>query len=532
MPEWTIVEDGSAFPNGLDPAVRLEEVERNLAAERELNMILKESYADLEMLYRDDAGWRRIGEEEGQFTLDGRRRITALADLFTTGNALIKRGVKLRTAYVWGQGVTVAVADDGTEGQDVAAVWQDFWDEPSNRREFTAREAQTRYERRLATGGEAFWAFPTDRLTGRVWIRNVPAGEIVDRVCNPEDEAQVWLYKRVWRAVTIDPRTGRRETKDRVTYYPALGFYPAARPDKWGGEEIRWDAPMRHVAVNVPDRDWRGIGDVLAAMPWAKMDKEFLEDLAVYMRALTRLLGQVTSPTGKAREAARAALAQAQPGELAITDPDTKLSLASKSGAQIDGETHRPFATLAAAALEVPVTMLLSDPGVTGARATAETLDQPTELMARDRREVHAELFRDIAGYVIDQAVIARRGPLRGAVTKIGDRIVVTLPEGDSRTVSVDWPEFDSTPLKDRVAAIVEADGTEKLPPVEILKLLARAFELEDVDDLIDQMTDDNGNWLDSRASGGDAAVRQHRRGGDPVDVIDPEPGADPAEEG
>lgn len=520
MPEWSIVEDGNYLPAGIDPAVRVEEMERDLAAERELNAILKESYADLEMLYRDDAGWRRIGEEEGQFTLAGRRRIAALADLYTTGNALIKRGVKLRTAYVWGQGVTVTVADDGSEGQDVAAVWTDFWEEPSNRREFTAREAQTRYERRLATGGETFWALPTDRVTGKVWIRNVPAGEIVDRVCNPEDEAQVWLYKRVWRAVVVDPATGRSETKDRTTYYPALGFYPAARPERWGGDEIRWDAPMRHVAVNVPDRDWRGIGDVLAAMPWAKMDKEFLEDLAVYMRALTRLLGQVTSPTSKARDAARAALAQAQPGELAITDPDTKLSLASKSGAQIDGETHRPFATLTAAALEVPVTMLLSDPGVTGARATAETLDQPTELMAGDRREVHSELFRDIGGYVIDQAVIARRGPLRGAVTKIGDRIVVTLPETDSRTIVVDWPEFDSTPLKDLVTAIVDADGTEKLPPVEILKLLARAFELDDVDVLIDQMTDDEGNWIDQRVSAGSDAARRFRQGDEPLDDI------------
>jgi hypothetical protein len=54
--------------------------------------------------------------------------------------------------------------------------------------------------------------------------------------------------------------------------------------------------------------------------------------------------------------------------------------MVSKSGAQIDANSSQPFATRAAAALEVPVTMLLGDPGITGARATAETLDQPTEL--------------------------------------------------------------------------------------------------------------------------------------------------------
>jgi hypothetical protein len=131
--------------------------------------------------------------------------------------------------------------------------------------------------------------------------------------------------------------------------------------------------------------------------------------------------------------------------------PGTTLSLVSKSGAQIDADSHRPFATMVAAALEVPLTMLLGDPGITGARATAETLDQPTELMARLRRRSTRSCSATSPDYVIDQAVIAPRGPLRGQVIKDGDRLVVTLPEGDDRTVEVGWPEFDSTPLKDFV---------------------------------------------------------------------------------
>lgn len=416
---------------------QLTETQTELNAERQLRQLLQESYADLEALYRDDIGWQRIGAEQSRFTPEGRAKIAALADLSATGNALIKRGVALRTSYVWGQGVTVTIRDDGAEGQDVNAVWQEFWDEPSNRRVFTSSEAQTRYERRLATGGESFWAFPTDPLTGKVRVRNVPASQVVDRVCDPEDEATVWLYKRSWTAVKVNAATGERTTEQRTTYYPALGFYPPQRPKTWGGHEIRWDAPMRPVTVNVPDGDWRGLGDVLAALPWARMDKEFLEDLAMYMRALTRILGQITAKRGPARQAAAVAMAAAQPGEFAVTDPDTKMNIVSKSGAQIDADSHRPLATMVAAALEVPLTMLLGDPGVTGARATAETLDAPTELMARLRQEVHAELFRDVADYVIDQAVIAPRGPLRGGVSKVGDRIVVELPEGDSRAIDV-----------------------------------------------------------------------------------------------
>lgn len=500
----------------------------DLRPERANYAHLAEAYADLENMYREDIGWQRIGAEATQFTPDGRKRIAELADLSITGNALIKRGVALRTAYIWGQGVAVTIRDDGATGQDVNAVWQEFWNEPSNRREFTASEAQVRYERKLASGGEAFWAFPTDPLTGKVWVRRIPPSEIVERVTNPEDEATVWLYKRQWNAIKVDATTGERTHEKRTTYYPALGFYPSSRPKSYAGHEIRWDAPMRPVTVNVPDEDWRGLGDTLAALPWAKMDKEFLEDLAVYMRAMTRILAQVTAKRGKARTAATEALQAATnaAGGVAVMDPNTSLSMVSKSGATIDAESHRPLATMVAAALEVPLTMLLGDPGVSGARATAETLDQPTELMARLRQSVHEELFNDVAGYVIDQAVIAPRGPLRGVVRKDGDRLIVTLPDGDDRTVDVQWPEFESTPLKDFVAAVAAA---EQLPPLEKFKLFAKAFGIDDVEDMIDDLTDDDGNWIDPELGAAQAAVdaeRRRRAAGD-TDVPDPADGED-----
>jgi hypothetical protein len=517
MPDWVLAESDA---DPLELSEQLAQTQEQLHAEREFRVFIEESYADLENLYREDVGWRKVGEEQTRFSHEGRRRIAALADLSATGNALIKRGVALRTGYVWGSGVTVTIKDDGATGQDINAVWQAFWDEKSNRRAFTSSEAQARYERKLATTGEAFWALPTNPLTGRVRIRRIPPGEVVDRICDPEDEGTVWLYKRVWKAVTVDKATGRRDTEDRVTYYPELGFYPSSRPKSYQGDPIRWDAPMRPVTVNCPDEDWRGLGDVLAALPWAKMDKEFLEDLAVYMRALTRILAQVTAKKGPARTAATQALAAASaqgPGAVAVTDPGTTLSMVSKSGAQIDANSHQPFATMAAAALEVPVTMLLGDPGISGARAVAETLDQPTENMARTRRSVHEELFRDVASYVVDMAVIAPRGPLRGQVAKDGDALVVVLPEGDDRTVEVGWPEFDSTPLKDFVASVAAA---EELPPLEKFKLYAKTFGLDGVDDLIEGLTDDEGNWLDAAASAAQAAVEAFRRGEDPAEVL------------
>jgi hypothetical protein len=168
--------------------------------------------------------------------------------------------------------------------------------------------------------------------------------------------------------------------------------------------------------------------------------------------------------------------------------------------------------------------MLLGDPGITGARATAETLDQPTELTFKLRREVHTELFRDVANYVIDMAVVAPAGPLRGAVTRDGDRLLVTLPEGDDRTLQVDWPDFDSTPLGEKVASVVAASSIEPgrggLPPQQIFRLLAVVFGIDDIDDLIEGLTDADGNWIDPEASAAAAAVEAYRRGEDPAALL------------
>lgn len=514
MPDWP--DTATAVAEAADLHAEVQQLRATLS-------LVTESYADLStsisaqaagILRRDERGWRGVGQVDGALSAEARAQAAALADLAVTSNALIKAGVNIRTAYIWGGGVTVGIKDDGDTGQDVGAVWKAFWDDATNRRVLTTTEAQTRYERRLATGGEAFFALPTNPATGKVVVRRIPAQQITERVCDPEDAETVWLYKRVWSAVNVDGTADAR-----TEYYPALGFNPAGpKVLRWNKHEIRWDAPVRHVAVNVPDEDWRGIGDAFAAVPWARADKEFLEDLATYMRALTKILGQVQAPNSRAAQAAQRAVAgsNAEPGALVATDAATTLSLVSKSGAQIDGDSHRPLATMVAAALEVPLTMLLGDPGQTGARAVAETLDQPTELKFGLRRDVHAELFRDIAGYVIDQAVLAKGGSLRGTQRREGDRIVVDLPEGDDRTVEVTWPEYDSLPLKDLIEAIAAAAAVEPgglIDPVVLMRLILRAFEVENVDELIDQATDDDGNWLGQLTKAEEAALRRRRQG-------------------
>jgi hypothetical protein len=175
---------------------------------------------------------------------------------------------------------------------------------------------------------------------------------------------------------------------------------------------------------------------------------------------------------------------------------------------------------MAASALGVPVTMLLGDPGVTGARATAETLDQPLRLEIQSRQEVWAQAYRASCGYVIEQAVIAPRGPLKGKVDRDGDRLLVDLGEGTDSTVEVIWPDLEEIPLDILMGALEKADSMDVLPPVEKFKLVLRALRVRDLDDLLAEMVDDDGNFLSPAASAGDVAAKAFRDGQDPAAAL------------
>ena len=470
--------------------------------------ILRESFSDMQrVLDRDQAGWLELGSLSDRlegFTADFRRRHAARILVAVVGNPLIKRGVSLRGAYIWGPGVTITVDDVPDQGQDINGVVQAFLDDKSNRSTFTSTEARTGWERSLACVGEVWLCLPTDEVTGRVRVRTLPAEQVTDIVTDPEDEATDWLYLREW--------TPKGATTARKVYHPALGYSPAIQDDARtlpSGETIpiRWDAPVRMVRVN--SVAGRGIGDAFAAVPWAHAYKSYLEDWSRYMAALSRIAYTVTSRGDKVNEVAArmtAALAQPAGGGIAL-DPNSKLEALSKSSATIDADSGRPMAAMVAAALDLPVTTLLGDPGVTGARATAETVSDDSWAVFDVRRDMWRDVISDVIDHVIDAAVIAPAGPLRGTIVRDGDRLTAELPDGDSRTVHVDFPERDDSALLDRVKAVQLVDQSEKLAPLVALRLYLKALGVRDADEIVDLVTDEHGNFVPLDVA--QAAVRQ-----------------------
>lgn len=481
-----------------------------LAAERNNVELLRESIADLQ-LAMEDQGWQRlIAAGEREFTRDGLRAITAACRLYGIKSPLIKRALLLRTAYVFGQGVEITARANGKrhEGeQDVNAVVQAFIDLPGNRRAVFGAEAQQRIERTVGTDGNLFLSLWTRPSTGQVQVRVLPWDEITDVISNPDDASEPWFYRRAWTHQTVNPATGIPTSEQRVALYPALNYRPSSRPRRLGDVEVRWDAPVRHVKVNDLE-GWRfGIPDAYAALDWARAYKEFLEDWARLVKSLSRFAWRMT-----AKGAAQAAGTKARLGQMpgrdsvtgqsldiggtAIMHTDQLLEAIPKSGATIDSGSGRPLAMMVASAFGLPVTMLLADPGSTGARAVAETLDQPMELEMQCRQSLWTDVFRDVCEYVVREAVRAPKGPLKGAVVADGDRETVTLAGDTESTVDIAWPDLTGLDPGKLVEAVTKANSTGTVPPEVVLRLLLTALGQRNVDELIDGMVDDEGQFL------------------------------------
>ena len=468
-------------------------LEAQLAGAHATILLMQEALADVEASFaREDAGWSAVGGREDKFTPAFRKARAADAVAAGAFDPLLKRALNLRTAYIWAGGVQVSTRDDAAQGQDVSAVVNAFWDDDDVEETFSSIQALITHERQLGTHGEVFLALPTDGRTGRVRVRSLPPAEFAaDPITDPEDAARVWYYPR-----TYTPNSEGANV--RTVLYPAVSYRPTIRPRMvlHAGQnvEVRWDAPVIHVAVNTVAG--RGVGDLWAALPWARAYKGFLSDWAGLMRALSRIAVKATTRGDRVQQAAAKVAALAEAGSGVALAHGDQLEALNTSGARFDADSGRPLAVMIAAALDLPVTTLLGDPGATGARAVAENVSEESWAVFSVRQDLWASVISQVVGYVIDQAALAPLGPLTGTIRRDGDRQYVDLPEGDDRTIIVAFPEHDTTAMLDKVRAIVQASQTMTIPPLTIARLLMQALEVPDVDDILAMITDDTGDFI------------------------------------
>lgn len=500
--------------------------------------VVAESFADAELAL-EDRGWQRLAADaEVEFSRDGLRKAATLCRIVAVQDALVKRGLGTRQAYVHGQGVQIQARATGENGeQDVNAVVQAFLDDQGNQAALTGDQAREELERVFGTDGNVFIAMFTSPLTGFVQVRSIPFDEIADIICNPEDRDDPWFYRRQWTETSISAE-GRTVSTPRTQFYPADTYRPRVRIKVLDGHPVAWDAPIVHSSVNRMN-GWKfGIGDAYAALPWARAYKDFLIDWAVLVKSLSQFAFRASTKSGSKAQQMRKALARrpqtpdasaGNPNSVGATFVGTEgdtIEAIPKTGATVDSESGRPLAAMIGAALDVPVTTLLADPGIVGSRAMGQTLNLPTRLAMQQRQSLWGETYRRILGYVVLQAAKAPQGPLQGVLGRdpFTGRETLILAGDTDPTIEVKWPSLKETPVDAVMKAIVDADATGKMPPLETLKLMLHALEVEAVDEVLEKATDDDGNWLDPLATVGqavgDRAVAAFRGGADPAEAV------------
>ena len=496
---------------------------------------LEEALADAtRILAAEDVGWGAIGSDDGsaEAVREHVRAVRPRARLASVSDPLVKRGLGLRVAYVWGDGVSVTSPQEDPDEQDVNAVVQDFLDREAGT--FSGSQACEERERLLGTEGELYHALFTAPVTGVVRVRRVPSDQIADVITDPEDVATPWFYRRTWseRVVTDNGISTSTTTRQRTALYPDINYRPARRPRSIDGWEIYWDAPIVHTAVNRIGTAPYGVPDLLAALPWAVGYRTFLGDWAKLMRSLSQFAWRATAKNQRGAGQIRAKLPTGgdDAGRTVVTGEGQTFEAINKGGASIDANSGRPLAAMIAAALDVPVTMLLADPGVTGARATAETLDEPMRLSYQLRRNVHSDTYRAVLNHVVREAVRAPQGPLRGTIRRdpsTGQEVVELLGKQDW-SLRIDWPDLSKNSMASVVTSTIESKTAGLLPPLTAAMLVGSALGVDDVDAMLDELTGDDGGYLDPTTRAGDAAAAQARRlldaGGSPDAPVSSDP--------
>jgi hypothetical protein len=437
----------------------------------------------------EDIGWRPligIADDANQFTLEGLHRVSELCRAVATVNPLVKRGLLVRTGYIWGSGVQI-VAREFAAGPGRPRTVNTTPKMPDGIEDvLTSVIAQMEIERSAATDGNLFFLVDKKAKT----VQRVPFYEVSEGVSARGNREKLMYIRRTWNDWDLDsdpdgtqarpftePQPGNRWVPEqpkamqdqvggtyRNTWYPT----PAAAGDNRksiAGDEVDNSKVMVHVAFNRLV-GWRwGVPDVLPAIWWTKAYKEFLENSATLTKAYARFAWKVTSDRSRTVKRTAATLAQTP-----ARDPATGMPLgiggsavlgagqdlsAIQRNTSVDFDSGRPLAAMIAAALDVPLPALTCDPTL-GSRATAQALDTSTILVMQARQKAMNEaimlIFQLLGLKVrlrwpdISEEPVHRRVQAIDMAARLG-----VLRATETRTMVLDawhgkWDDFEEKP--------------------------------------------------------------------------------------
>lgn len=324
----------------------------------------------LARLRREDIGWSplsSLGVDDNALTLEAIREHSSRARRLATLNPIVKRGLVVRNAYMWADPVVYK-----GETRTVRKVIDE------NAKACFSVQARVRDEQ----------AFNTDGCV-------------------------IYLIDKATKTATPVPlkRLGGVATDDVTGDVVALLINPASDGDP--GWYLLWDRPgvkidntnykvnkrltAVYATVNRLMSEQYGKPDLIGAIHYAQVYKEHLEVAHLMEKSLARLAFKATSVNSRQQEAVQKRMRGMGVGGTANIGAGQDIQAINKAGAGIDFSAGTPLAAMVSAALDIPLSVLLTD-GSAGGRQGAETaLEDPTFKALELRRQLHIDMLNEIA---------------------------------------------------------------------------------------------------------------------------------------
>lgn len=414
---------------------------------------LKESLLGEVTLAIDNLGWAPLSGADRNDTglrLESVKKSSDLNQALITANPMVKRGVAVRTSYIWGAGVDLGV--------DSTAAFS-----RSLRRSLGSVQAQFEVERTIAADGNLFVEVTTRGTARR--MRVVPIDQVGGAAGNPDDNSVIeYILLRYSRFDTPtmgqpgDERSGNGASSRAVTVQEWVPTVELETPpvSSIDGIAVNRDKRIKHIAVNRLKGWWWGVPDLYPVAYWVKAYKKYLEQCAVLNEAYSQFAFKASANTrsGGERMASQIAAdpgidpATGQPlniGATAILGANQDL-VALQHGRPVDFTNGLPLAAMVAAGLEIPLQVLTSDASTGGSRASDNSLDEATKKAMQARQQFLSDELRDVAEML-------GVGPFE-----------------------IDWPRVGEEPLHRVLQALDMAGRSGMLFPVEWRNEVLRAL--------------------------------------------------------
>ena len=325
---------------------------------------------------KEDVGWYDpSGRASDLVPLSVIKEHSIRSRRLATYNTIVKRGINIRNAYMW---------TDVPEPRKIPKRAKERLDAV-----LLGREARVRDEAAFNTDGMVIYRVSPGGNVAPVPITRVQG---VARAEDSLDEADIHALlitpvplEDPSRAVLPDPEWVILDGKPRVDVV-----------DQGGYKTNKTDVLVVACVNRLAGEQW-GKPDLMGAVYWAQAYKEYLEAGHVLAKALARVAFKVKSTTTAQQQAVIDKMSTLQgTGATASLGADQDLLAVSKAGAGIEFSAGTPLAAMVAAALDVPLSVLLTD-GSAGGRQGAETaLEEPTFKALELRRQVHKDLVRRV----------------------------------------------------------------------------------------------------------------------------------------